>query len=353
MAKTTSSPPEEVGVDELPKDFLTSVTTMFGHPCKQRLLRGKYGITAFQILEPKTPAGTKRKVCVFSHGLGQCWGDFDVPLLQTLVAGGYTVLGYSFYGHGWSYAGDEVMGVGGSCCGGPMVEYGSVVHLQQVKELLTHVMEPVEPVDCWVGHSTGGVIGVYVAAAEIWKIRTFAGISAAFWAEKPCLSKQIEKCKCLIGLVTRSAALLKAGEGDYLANNDVAFGKKDGKHLFPEKVKASADQIVNNFKYHPQLVKAIATISFTFLRANQMHEHRELFHQLVKRPDGPEKILLLWGTQDTVVPYEHAHEVVAWDPKRVKLVSPLLGHESIGEDPTGVAQTIVDELASAAWGKGT
>jgi len=346
-AQVTSATPEEVSIDVLPKDQVNALTALFGHSCGQRLLRGKYGTTAFELVEPKTP-GPKRRVCVYSHGLGQNYGSFhDKPLIQTLSEGGYTVLAYSFYGHGWSFASDEVTGKGGSPCSGPMPEYSSVVHLAQTRELLTHVMQPGEPVDCWVGHSTGGVVGVYVAATDTWPIRTFCAVSAAFWAEKPAIAKAIESCKGIQRLIMNTECGMKLAEDAYKQNNDRAFGKAPGddtKYLFDAKRLECAEDIVKNFAGHPQLGKCIAGISGTFLRGDSMPEHRSLLKSLLNREDGPEKYVCIWGTQDIVVPHKYAQELVAMNPKKVKLVEPCLGHECIHEDAKQIGQIVVDEL---------
>jgi len=347
LALAAAAAPEEVGSEVLPKDYVDRLTTLFGHGCRQRLLRGRYGITAFELVEPKAP-GPKRRVCVYSHGLGQCYGSFhDTPLVQTLAEGGYTVLAYSFYGHGWSYAGEEVLGVGGAACSGPMPEYGCAVHLAQVKELLSHVMQPGEPVDCWVGHSTGGVVGVYVAAENVWPIRTFGNVSAAFWAEKPAVAKFIESCSSIQRLMLNTECGLKLLEDAYTKNNDNAFGKvvgDDTKYLFQAKKEAAAEGILRNFAHHPQLAKGIAAISSTFLRGDQMPEHQSMLRKLLQREDGPERYCCIWGTQDIVVPFKHAQEVVSLSPQRVKLATPCLGHECIHEDARQIAQIVVDEL---------
>lgn len=331
----------EVTVEALPKFFVSQLTALFGQGCTQRLLRGKYGITAFELLEPLAPV-SPRKVCVVSHGLGACHGKFDDPIIQALLQGGYTVLAWSFYGHGWSLAGDEVLG-GGKCCCGPIFNYTAAVFLKQMEELLGHVMQTDEVIDLWVGHSTGAVVGTYVASTGVWPIRNFAFISPAFWAEKPCLSKFIERFNCLIALVSNTS-LIKAGEVDYLKNAQNSFGKdKSGKFLFPVAQKEHCDRIVKNFAHHPQLINTIAGISMTFLVSDQMATHRSALKEVLQS-SACERVLLVWGTCDTVVPYKNSAELVAMNPQKVTLKSPELGHDSPWENAGMLGEIIVGEM---------
>merc|ERR1712107_76624 len=134
------------------------------------------------------------------------------------------------------------------------------------------------------------------------------------------------------------------GEQGYIDNNAVAFGKEGEKYLFPEKCTACETQIKKNFEHHPQLTRGTCAILIGFLRNDLLADHRSHLKSIATRDDGPAKILHVWGTKDTVVPYEFAPDAVAMNPDRVKLVSPNLGHESIAEDPKQVAQIIIDEF---------
>merc|ERR1712151_415822 len=166
-------------------------------------------------------------------------------------------------------------------------------------------------------------------------------------AEKPAIAKVLESCKCITRLIANTECGMKLGEKAYMENNDRAFGKAPGddtKDLFDAERLECAGVIEKNFAGHPQLAKAIAGISGTFLRADAMPEHRSLLKSLLHREDGPEKYVCIWGTQDIVVPHKYAHEVVAMNPEKVKLIEPCLGHECIHEDAKQVGQIVVDEL---------
>lgn len=230
------------------------------------------------------------------------------------------------------------MGTGG-CCGVP-VDYGPRIFLAQAEELLTHILKPGEIVDLWVGHSTGGLVGMYVAETGVWPVRTFGMVSPAFWLHKPALAWLWS-----YGFFKRMVANNKTIGAGLLENNDKAFAKgKNGAYLFPEQHKKDAEKIKNIFEHHPQAGRACAGILAEFLRFDMMVEHRSHLKALLTRDDGPKKVVLVWGNGDIVCPCEFAAEVVAMNPKCVQLVSPNLGHEALSEDPTTVAKAIVEGL---------
>lgn len=334
---------EEVGVDALPGDTVAALTELFGDGCGQRLLRGTYGITAFEVLGVQ-PDAADRRVCVFGHGMGQNYGSWDIPFLKPFVQAGYTVIAYSYYGHGWSFAGGTVMGRTGGCLCGPVPDYGKEIHLRQVEELLDHVMREDEPIDLWVGHSTGGIVGVLVAE-ELRYIRTFALVSPAFWGIKPCIL-QLERYSCVRRMTMNSPLIGFGCRTAVLQNNDLAFGiDDDGKYIYPEEHEEAAGKIQRIFEHNAQAAKAIAALSACFLRSEQFPEYRERLKTLLSDPHRcPQKMLLVWGTRDVVVPYNEAQKVVAMNPDVVQLESPNMGHESLCEDPELIANTIVDGL---------
>merc|ERR1711994_23532 len=173
----------------------------------------------------------------------------------------------------------------------------------------------------WVGHSTGGLLGVYVAQTDVWPVRTLGLVSPAFWAVKDAIATAVDKSAFLTRMLLNSGALRNICRDGMMANNDKACIKnKAGEFMYPEAHKALAEKLKKTFDQHPQLPKAMAAISSTFLNLGHMPDHRAHFKDLAQRKEGPEKIVMVWGTGDEVVPYQHAAEVAAWTPERVKII---------------------------------
>lgn len=318
---------EGVGVEALPRDFVEKMTTLMGKPDNVRFMKGSYGFTSFTFDKPMEQTN-KRNLAVLAHGIG-ARQDLTYPeqVIQTkLVEQGYTVIAYSYYGHGWSYASSEINPGGAGClCGG--AQYDQSIFCQQVKELVCHLLEPSEPIDLWIGHSTGGLLGPVVAESGTWPIRKFALISPAFWAKKATIAKNTDALHPVsTHLVSNSSLLMNLVVEEYSKLIEHAAAK---------------ETVARRLEIHPQLAEAILAINQCFLRGDLLPKHRECWQRLLKGCDAP-KTLLLWGDHDVVVPFECAQEVVSWNPARVTL-QPMVnfGHESIAEGPVAIASKIV------------
>ena len=152
-----------------------------------QFVRGRGGVTHY-MLEGTDPATDgARKLVVCSHGIGTNVGVFE-NIVAPLVEAGYTVLRYDFFNHGWSVADDKYL------------RYDDEVMMAQVEDLLDHVCldahdehatEHAEAVHGFVGHSTGGIVGI-LAAERLRHTRPIPGlalVSPALWASKPLLAR--------------------------------------------------------------------------------------------------------------------------------------------------------------------
>jgi len=334
-------PTQEVSLDSLPADEVKALGECYKALPKRysskppgRFLRGKHGVTHFHLQEPKSSGGQKPRIAVLSHGIGTSMEVFEGPIVKELLQAGFRVLGYDFLAHGWSRADNK------------WLHYEKDVFLDQINELLDHVLAPGEPVDLWVGHSTGGILGVLVAMSnKAHPIRDLALISPAFWANKPAIARLADKIPNFMhGLVSSVGPLKKLPQDAYLENNDEAFGKDHTGYLYPAEHLKSKQQIERIFAIHPQSIGGIMGVASYFLREDLITQWRVTFKELAQsKEQAAPRVCLLWGKYDVVVPFEHASEVMGWasSSNRFSLVELTAGHEAPAEVPTILAQEIL------------
>jgi len=325
-------PPEGSTVEELPADDAAKLRQLYGKP-SGKFLKGRDGFSHYVLDGPWHPEGPRRRVAVLSHGLGtssKVYAGFVEPLLR----GGFRVLRYDFCGHGWSHA-------------GPGAQFDLDMLLTQLQELLDHLLAPGEPVDLFVGHSTGGLLGVQAAVSLPAlpggrRLERLALISPAFWKVTPFLVKVLDKVPSL-ARVLLSVKALPLVQNAYLENCDNAFAHEGAKYFYPEKYATAKADIKRMFDLHPQIVDAIAGLTLGILRSDILAGLLPTFQSLIASRDAASpKVGLFWGTHDIVVEFLHAKEVLSWpgggSVTCVELTG--MGHEAPVEDPVRVATEI-------------
>jgi len=311
-----------------PEPFANQVKPWLGEP-PGKFLRGERGITHF------VEEGSGAKLCVMATGVGNKWSVY-APFVEPLQQAGYRVVRYDFYGHAWSY-----------------LNQGVVLDLEtmllQLQELLDHLLEPGVPLDLFVGHSTGCVVGVQAAADLDRRLVKKALISPAFWKDAPASAILSDNLPAFTRWFTSTSLGKKVATHGYLENNDKAFARETDeatgeiKYLYPDAHMVAKTEIETKWGTHPQVIDAVAGILTTVLNASMQDIERDTFKAVVgnQRPDSPE-IGVFWGTLDVVVPFEHSKEILSWNGgERVTMV-PLerMGHESVSEDGRFVATEI-------------
>lgn len=315
-------PVREVKADAYAAQDLEALEELYGK-AKGQFLVGFFGTTNF--LDQGPPDGP---VAVLSHGLGTKMAVFDGPIVEGLLAAGFRVIQYSFYGHGWSLAKDDAQ------------DWDQEMFLTQARELLDHLLQPLLPVKLWVGHSTGGVVGVLLAAAGIRKVLDFALIAPAFWANKPAIAKVGDMVPSFLNWLGGFKSMEFLTEDAYTDNLKVALAKDGDKYIHQDVFDTGVKDIKDMFRLHPQAPRAILRTSLYFLRMDLQAEYLKTFQKFAEQhKDG--RICLVWGEQDVVVPFQEAAGCIAWHADRIELAAlDRLGHECVIEDRAAVGKAI-------------
>ncbi|KAJ1491350.1 Alpha/Beta hydrolase protein, partial [Baffinella frigidus] len=236
---------------------ITAISTSFGSTQPVgKFLRGRHGVTHYYLQSPESrgtgqtflnAAGASRLI-VMTHGIGTNMQLYD-KVVSALLDDGFTVLRYDYFGHGWS-APDDKYGVYDKTMINEQLE-DLLDHVtmttKQLEDLLDHVtgvneqLEDLDhmvghpepqlchtagyggkvggltsptargapfPVYGFVGHSTGGCVGVLAASAlKDYKFERLYLVSPCFWKEAPLLSNLAGKVPAFVTTVSRSGAL--------------------------------------------------------------------------------------------------------------------------------------------------
>jgi len=337
----------EHGVEELAEDVQDKLTRLYGSP-RGRFLSGPHGSTHFVVEEPTTEHGSKLKVAVLSHGIGAslaAWdGDGDgasESVVGALRASGHTVVRYDFLGHGWSVAKSR------------WLRQDSEVFLSQLQDVLDHVFSsstatgqvPCLEVETFVGHSTGGLVGILACERlrDRFPIRNLVLVAPALWKQAPLIVRISDQIPdTMWSLASGPLRELHLPGSAYLENTDAAFGKnEEGSYMYPDKHRQSVAATQKMLALHPQVEAALLGVANFFLVESNLQICRQAFASLAARATHPHHILLMWGSLDVVVPYKahHAEALAMAPPGRVCLHTLQgLGHEAIIESPTAVVQ---------------
>lgn len=282
-------------------DEFQRISTSFGGVQPPgHFLRGRHGATHYFLQSPSSgssplkslkDAGSSERLIVMAHGLGTNMHLYD-EMVGALLGNGFAVLRYDYFGHGWSVPDDTY------------VVYDKAVVLEQVEDLLDHVLVAGGTVHGFVGHSTGACVGVLAASTlKDYNFDRLFFVSPCFWKEAPLVSNL---AGMVPGLIT---TLLRTGKFNFLPRNDykkagvIAFMREggNGKYVYPEaeQKKKDADDLM--FKHHPFVAPAIASLDMYILNNALLPSYREMMRDAV---NGGIKVRVVWGEGDQTVPYK-------------------------------------------------
>jgi pimeloyl-ACP methyl ester carboxylesterase len=316
------------------RDFLSEAeykgisATFGGAQPPGRFLRGRHGATHYYLqssisrnapLKSMKEAGSPQKgLVLFAHGLGTNMHLYD-EMVGPLLDDGFTVLRYDYLGHGWSAPDDKYF------------VYNKTVMLEQLEDLLDHVLGPGGTVYGFVGHSTGGCNGVLAASSlKDYKFERLVFVSPCFWKKAPLVSNLAGKMPGIVTAALRSGKLDFIPENDYKTAGVIAWMREGGKgnYVFPDAVQKKKDFDDLMFKHHPFVAAAIASLDLYILNnvmnfyrfkcipnleyknnvsMNELYilqalmtSYREMMRELVGKGT---KVRVLWGDGDQTVPY--------------------------------------------------
>lgn len=314
-------------MEAIPEAHMAALRELYGSP-EGTFHRGRDAVTYYHLEEPQKLR--QSKIAVLANGLGNSTKVYD-GFRRGLLAAGFRVLRYDYPCHGWSYAAEDVC-LDKDCL------------LNQLEEVLGQVLGPNEPVDLFVGFSTGGLLGVLAACALERPIVRLALISPAFWKQAPVIVKVADRLPSLLLWLSKFKSLRLVEDG-YLENCDNAFAHEGKKYFFADKHETARQDIIRMFEKHPSAKRGIAQLLVNVLRLDLLEEAIPQFQWLIKqREESHPSIGLFWGSHDMVVETKHSQAVLGWPgaDRSVRFFELKgLGHESPLEDPEYIVRQIL------------
>jgi pimeloyl-ACP methyl ester carboxylesterase len=329
--------------DVFTEDEFEALQSTWGSPPLGQFLKDRHGFTHFVVDECCADDGTESKgMVVLAHGLGTSLRAYDDAVVE-LNKAGYTVLRYDFYNHGYSKY--HVPGKD------KWIAYSIDVFIDQVEDLILHVCNDAKrDVICYIGHSTGGLVGP--AANLRWSfdgsrrsmIPNLVLLAPAMYAKKPFIAKIADAIPgALTGLMRRVHPARNIIYDAYLEAGEIAFGHDDEGntiHANEEHLKNIQDFKLfgktKGVREHPFIASGLLGVNCHTLRGDLLPKHRQMFIDAIKAMEGTSKILHLWGDRDKTVPFkENVVEVRKWEKDNGLLTLKILhdlGHELLFED---------------------
>jgi len=220
------------------------------------------------------------------------------------------------------------------------------VMIPQVEDLLSHILAKDEPLHCFVGHSTGGVVAIQCARKlTSRKIHRLGLVSPALWANKPLVARLADRVPAFIyGLLKKGfKPIVFAVKDAYTKNCHIAFAseKNKCKKYFHDAAfrKALAGNVAL-FKHHPTATSGICSISNFYLNGALLPMWRQYLTELGSTDT---KTLVVYGDRDVVVP-NLASLASTQNVECATLTDQ--GHESLYENTATISPKIIEFLFS-------
>lgn len=262
------------------------------------------GVTHYELGGPKNGP-----VVVMVHG-------FAVPMFildatyQALIQAGFRVLLYDLFGRGFS---DR-----------PFVKYDRDLFIRQLVDLLESLQ--ITQVVSLLGLSMGGIISAAFADEYPGRVDTLVLVDPAGF---PLRFSPLIKLFALPGLGEILFSLV--GEGNL--ENGILGSMYD-----PDHIREFKQRLKSQMRYKGYKRALLSTVRAGFIdRGNATYRR-------IGRSDLP--VLLIWGEEDTTVPFKHSHTLVKLIPQVEFHPIPGAGHIPHYEKPEIVNPILIDFLGS-------
>lgn len=258
------------------------------------------GITHYQL------AGNQNgRLVVLVHGFSVPYFLWD-HTFEPLVAAGFRVLRYDFYGRGYS---DR-----------PELKYDANLFVSQLSDLLNglHVSEPVD----LVGASLGGPVAVAFAARHPERVRTVTLFDPGYFEGSPMPWR-----------------IRTPGVGEYFMCTRIA----------PHLTASQKDDFIHPERYPDYFERYATQQRFKGTRGALLSTLREFVasddrDDYVKLGRSSKPVLLVWGKKDRDVPFETSQEVLKAVPQAEFHALDDAGHVGFYEEPETVNPLVVNFL---------
>ncbi|KAI9206114.1 Alpha/Beta hydrolase protein [Polychytrium aggregatum] len=266
------------------------------------------GETHYYLLGPQN--GEK---LVFFQGMSSV-NALLLPVLRQLVDNGYRVLIYDYYGRGYSDA--------------PRVPYNESLYVTQGRELVEHIGWSKFQV---LGFSLGGAIATSFASQYPEKVTRLALAAPAGLMESLALPAKIARLPVIGDLFAQSVAPFILFYMMYRGSLHL--------HKAPELElwrSVSFDQVFKHPGFMAAYHSTLVHFPFTGLAAR---------YEKLGALGLP--VLLLWGTNDRVVPYRLHQRVMQLVPQATFVSIPNTAHELFYESLDQVARPLLEYLQAS------
>ena len=287
-------------------------------------LVGRHGVTHFKV-HGKTNLD---RLIVLAHGLGTNLHVYD-EVVEPLVQEGYAVLTYDYFNHGWSVGLDKFL------------VYEKHVIVEQLEDLLDHVLSTREtPLFGFIGHSTGGCLGVLADKLMERRIQNIFHISPCFFAKKPLIVQLLDAglYKLFERVFLRRGLLQNLISDAYTENGVLAWARDEAtsKYLFHDTREAHEAENKVMFAHHPFIHGGIWGLGSNIIRQDLLPSYVKSLSKTKTRT------MVVWGKLDMVVPYTEDN-VAATSVNPHVTVRGLdgLGHESLYENSAAVLKPML------------
>jgi len=284
---------------------------VFGEATEGHFVGLSHGATHYVMRKPESTAGPDKYVFC-GHGLGGNAKDYSF-LTDALVARGYTVVTYDYFGRGWSRIDSDMS----------EPPFDSELYFRQAWELWNKLGLRDTPF-LWIGYSTGGAVGTLLAARKPHLVLGMILIA-------PAIHRGITRPNKLVqGVALNCCCCCDCGGKAYKRTSSRFWW--DSKS---EAAKRGSTRVMQSLKQYPAYMRAIQKTMLGMLSQSSLAKIETQFSE-VKAP-----ILMIWGRDDETVPYRVAGACLKLQPTATLVTIEKAKHGVLTERSDEVQQHVM------------